>query len=111
VAVPSSIRDTILTGARQFDISMGPIIVLFDTTREDKLLNYESLKRLVTAQLKDADIIALSKADMVTDEVLKRAGEAMRLINSRAQVISLSTHEGDGLSTLIQAAHEIVARV
>ena len=111
VAVPSSIRDTILTGARQFDISMGPIIVLFDTTREDKLLNYESLKRLVTAQLKDADIIALSKADMVTDEVLKRAGEAMRLINSRAQVISLSTHMGDGLSTLIQAAHEIVARV
>lgn len=111
VAVPSSIRDTILTGARQLNISMGPIIVLFDTTREDKLLNYESLRRLVTAQLKDADIIALSKADMVTEAVLKRAGEAVRLINSQAQVISLSTLEGDGLSTLIQAAHEMVVGV
>lgn len=111
VAVPGSIRDTILKGARQFDISMGPIIVLFDTTREDKLLNYDSLKRLVSAQLKDADIIALSKADMVTEEVLKRAGEAVRLINPGAQVIGLSTQAGNGLSTLIQAAHEMVVSV
>lgn len=111
VAVPSSIRDIIMTGALKLNILMGPIIVLFDTTREDKLLNYESLRRLVTAQLKDADIIALSKADMVTDDVLKRAGEAVRLINSQAQVISLSTHEGDGLSTIIRAAHEMVVGV
>lgn len=105
VAVPSSIRDAILSGARQMQISMGPTIVLFDTTREGKLLNYDSLKRLVTTQLKDADIIALSKVDMVSEEVLKRAGEAVHLINPDARLINLSTLKGDGLSALIQASY------
>lgn len=105
VAVPNSIRNAILSGARQMQISMGPTIVLFDTTREDKLLNYDSLKRLVTTQLKDADIIALSKVDMVSDEVLKRAGEAVHLINPDARLINLSTLKGDGLSALIQASY------
>lgn len=107
IAVPASIRDTIVTGARQMEVSLGPTIVLFDTTRHDKLLNYESLKRLVTTQLKDADIIALSKIDVVSGEELARSEEAVRQINPGATIVKLSTIKGDGLSDLINASHEM----
>lgn len=111
IAVPSSIKATILSGAQKQDISVGPTIVLFDTTREEKLLTYESLRRLVTTQLKDADIIALSKVDMVSKEVIARAGDAMRFINPGARIVHLSTVTGDGLETLIEATQEMAARV
>jgi G3E family GTPase len=111
IAVPSSIKATILSGAQKQDISMGPTIVLFDTTREEKLLTYESLKRLVTTQLRDADIIALSKVDMVSDEAIARAGDAMHLINPGARIVRLSTVTGDGLETLVEATQEMAARV
>lgn len=111
IAVPRSIKETILSGARKQDISVGPTIVLFDTTREEKLLTYESLRRLVTTQLKDADIIALSKVDMVSEEVIARTGDAMRFINPGARIVRLSTVTGDGLETLIQAMQEMPAQV
>lgn len=111
IAVPGSIKQTILSGAQLPEISIGPTIVLFDTTREEKLLNYESLKRLVATQLRDADIIALSKVDLVPDEVITRAGESVRRINPAARVILLSTMRGDGLEVLVQAAQEMMARV
>ncbi len=111
VAVPNSIKKTILSGAEKYDLSVGSTIVLFDTTREEKLLTYESLKRLVIIQLKDADIIALSKVDMVSEEVIARAGKAVRLINPGARIVHLSTITGDGLETLMQATQEMTARV
>jgi G3E family GTPase len=111
IAVPNSIKQTILSGAKKQDISMGPTIVLFDTTREEKLLTYESLRRLVSAQLKDADVIALSKVDMVSHEAVSHAGEAVRLINPGARIVHLSTVTGDGLETLVHATEEITAGV
>ena len=43
----------------------GPVIVLFDATRPDELLDMELMGRLVTSQLVDADIVAVSKVDVV----------------------------------------------
>jgi G3E family GTPase len=109
IAVPNSIKQAILSGAQKQELSMGPTIVLFDTTREEKLLTYESLKRLVTTQLKDADIIALSKVDMVSHEVIARVGDVMHSINPVARIVHLSTVRGDGIETLIQATQETTA--
>jgi G3E family GTPase len=111
IAVPNSIKKTILSGAEKHDLSVGSTIVLFDTTREEKLLTYESLKRLVTIQLKDADIIALSKVDMVSKEMIARADEAVHLINPGARIVHLSTITGDGLETIMQATQEMTAQV
>lgn len=111
IAVPGSIRTTILSGAHKQDISMGPTVVLFDTTREEKLLTYESLRRLVSTQLRDADIIALSKVDMVSAEAITHAGDAVRLINPGAQIVHLSTTRGDGFETLVQATEEITVQI
>lgn len=111
VAVPSSIRETLTTGAQQLRIVIGPTIVLFDPTRQEKLLTYESLRRLVETQLKDADIIALSKADVAGTDAVSRAFEAVRPINRRAHIIRLSTLSGEGIAELTQAALETTVPV
>ena len=107
LAVPGSIRETIMSGSHLLDISVGPTIVLFDATRMEKLLGYESLKRLIVAQMTDADIIALSKADSAPEEKLLEARNAVRLINPGAQIMLLSTNSGEGVAALIQAADEM----
>jgi len=107
IAVPHAIREMILSAATSTEIALGPTIVLFDTTRAAKLLGYETLQRVITTQLQDADIIALSKSDAVADEAFAKAGESVRVINPRAQIIRLSATNGDGMEALAQAVEEM----
>jgi G3E family GTPase len=108
MAVPNTIRENVLTGAARNNIVIGPTIVLFDTTRAEKLLTYDTLKRLVGTQLRDADIIALSKADRVPPETLGKARDEAIKINPAAAVLELSTHTGKGLTELAGAVRERV---
>lgn len=107
LAVPGSIRETIRAGAHEMGISMGPTIVLVDTSRAEKLLGYEGLKRLLTAQMVDADIIALSKVDMMPEGKLLETRDAVCVINPRAELIHLSSRSGEGVGALIQAVMEM----
>ncbi len=112
MAVPKAIKETVLMlSVKKVTIEIGPTIVLFDMTRSEKLLNYETLKRLITTQLKDADIVALSKADMVSEEAIGHAGETVHLINPKADIIRLSTRTGMGLSGLVRSVSEATVRV
>jgi G3E family GTPase len=107
IAVPHAIKEMILSAATSTEITLGPTIVLFDTTRAAKLLGYETLQRVITTQLQDADIIALSKSDAITGESFATAGESVRAINPRAQIIRLSVKSGDGMAALTQAVEEM----
>jgi G3E family GTPase len=107
IAVPHAIKEMILSAATSAEITLGPTIVLFDTTRAAKLLGYETLQRVITTQLQDADIIALSKSDAITVESFATAEESVRAINPRAQIIRLSVTSGDGMAALEQAVEEM----
>jgi G3E family GTPase len=111
MAVPNTIRENILLSAARNSVAIGPTIVLFDTTRAEKLLTYDTLKRLVGTQLRDADIIALSKVDAVSPETLEKAREEVSRINPASEVIELSTHSGKGLTELVGAVREMVITV
>ena len=100
IAVPESIRQTVLLNAKATGAVLGPTIVLFDTTRTDKLLTYDTLKRLVQTQIGDADIVALSKVDQSSAEAAAHAEKAVRLMNPAAEIVRLSTVTGEGLSLL-----------
>lgn len=100
IAVPESISQTVMLNAGKTGAELGPVIVLFDTTRTDKLLTYDTLKRLVNTQIKDADIIALSKIDQSSIEAAEYAEKAVREMNQAAEIIRLSTVTGEGLSVL-----------
>jgi G3E family GTPase len=111
MAVPKAIKETVLMlSVKKVTIDIGPTIVLFDMTRSEKLLSYDTLKRLITTQLKDADIVALSKIDMVSEEAIGHAGETVHLINPEADIIRLSTRTGVGLTGLVRAASETTVR-
>jgi G3E family GTPase len=107
IAVPHAVKEMVLSAAPSTEITLGPTIVLFDTTRSAKLLGYETLQRVITTQLKDADIIALSKSDAITDQSFVTAKESVSVINPRAQLIRLSVMNGDGMATIAQAVEEM----
>jgi G3E family GTPase len=107
IAVPHAVKEMVQSAAASTGIILGPTIVLFDTTRAAKLLGYETLQRVITTQLKDADIIALSKSDAITDQSFLAAKESVSGINPRAQLIRLSVMNGDGMAELAQAVEEM----
>lgn len=110
IAVPESIRQTVMLNAEKTGAVLGPTIVLFDTTRTDKLLTYDTLKRLVKTQIRDADIVALSKIDLSAAGAADYAEKAVREMNQTAKIIRLSTVTGEGLSVLADRIREVMVQ-
>jgi len=108
MAVPNAVRGVMKPAAGKLDLTMGPTIVLLDTGRFEKLLSYETLKRLVSVQLKDADVIALSKVDSVSEEQRLKAETAAHEVNPSARVIGLSTYTGEGVQEVIATMKDMV---
>jgi len=107
IAVPNAIRNAAQLNSEKLPITFGPTVVLFDVTRMEKLLTYDTLKRLVATQVRDAELIALSKVDRATEESLEQATEAMRKINATAEVVRLSTRTSEGIPRLLHAIVEM----
>ena len=108
IAIPDAISQTVRLMARKLPVEMGHTIVLFDTSRAAKLLTYDTLKRLVSLQIRDATIIGLSKSDLVTVKDVEAASQSVREINQHAEIIRISTVTGEGLPSLasrIQSVH------
>lgn len=102
VAVPHQVKMASKMGGRDAKISLGPAIVLFDATRPAELLDMDMLGRLVTTQLKDADIIAISKVDIVDDAEAADSSERVRNYNAKAEIINLSSFSGLGVTELAE---------
>jgi len=107
VAVPSAIKEAVGLETSKFKVTFGPTIVLFDTTRAEKFLNYDTLKRLVSTQLRDADIIALNKVDAASKEKIEDSKESAHLINPNAKIMELSSHTGEGLGSIVEAVRDL----
>jgi G3E family GTPase len=107
VAVPNAIREAARLDTANFEITFGPTIVLFDTTRAEKFLTYDTLKRLVNTQLRDADIIALNKVDAAPEDKIQQSKESAHLINPNAKIMRLSNRTGEGFAGIIQAVRDM----
>jgi G3E family GTPase len=102
VAVPHQVKLAASMGGRDAKISLGPAIVLFDATRPAELLDMDMLGTLVTTQIKDADIIAISKVDAVDAAAVSDSAERIRKYNSKADIVNLSSFEDLGIDKLAQ---------
>lgn len=100
VAVPHQVKLAARMGGRDAKISMGPAIVLFDATRPAELLDMDMLGQLVTTQVRDADIIAVSKIDAVTEKGVEDSTRRVREYNARAEMVKLSSFRDIGIDTL-----------
>lgn len=102
VAVPHQVKLAARMGGRDAKIGLGPAIVLFDATRPAELLDMDMLGQLVTTQVKDADIIAISKVDAVDEAAVDEACQKVRQYNSHAAIVPLSSFTGLGVQQLVE---------
>ena len=102
VAVPHQVKLAARMSGRDAKISIGPAVVLFDATRPAELLDMDMLGQLVTSQIKDADVLAISKVDIVSEDQVKEAGERVRQYNPTAEIIRLSSFQELGVDRIIE---------
>ena len=102
VAVPHQVKLAAWMGGRDAKISIGPAIVLFDATRPAELLDMDMLGQLVVTQVKDADIVAISKVDAVDEAGVAESARKIRELNQKAEIINLSSFTGQGLEQLLE---------
>lgn len=100
VAVPHQVKLAARMSGRDAKISIGPAIVLFDATRPAELLDMDMLGQLVTTQVRDADMIAISKVDAVEPASVSEAAQKVGEINNRAAIVHLSSFTGLGIDAL-----------
>ena len=101
VAVPHQVKLAARMGGRDAKIEMGPAIVLFDATRPAELLDMDMLGQLVTTQMKDADVIAISKIDAVAPGAVEDASKRVRAYNADADIVPLSAFTDTGVDGLV----------
>jgi G3E family GTPase len=101
VAIPHQVKAAAAMGGRFAKVEIGPVIVLFDATRPDELLDMELMGRLVTSQLADADVVAVSKVDAVSPAERDRAMAAARDVIPGAEFIGVSSVTGEGIDALL----------
>lgn len=101
VAVPHQVKMAAKMSGRDAKISLGPAIVLFDATRPSELLDMDMLGRLVVTQVKDADVVAISKVDAVDESATKEAAKKIRELNEGAEILTLSSFTGVGVERII----------
>ncbi|MBW1852300.1 MAG: hypothetical protein JRF52_01445 [Deltaproteobacteria bacterium] len=102
VAVPHQVKMAARMGGRDAKISLGPAIVLFDATRPAELLDMDMLGHLVVTQIKDADVVAISKVDAVDEHVTDEAAQKIQEFNERAEIVNLSSFTGVGVDRIIE---------
>lgn len=101
VAVPRQVKMAAKMGGRDAKISLGPAIVLFDATRPAELLDMDMLGQLVVTQVKDADVVAISKVDAVDESATEEAAQKIREFNESAEILNLSSFTGAGVERII----------
>lgn len=102
VAVPHQVKLAARMSGRDAKISLGPAIVLFDATRPAELLDMDMLGQLVTTQVKDADIISISKVDAVDGQAVADSAAKVRELNPKAEILNLSSFSGLGIDGLVE---------
>jgi len=100
VAVPHQVKLAARMGGRDAKVSLGPAVVLFDATRPAELLDMDLLGQLVTTQVKDADVVAISKVDAVEETTMADTEGMIRKLNPRATILRLSSFTGEGLDEI-----------
>jgi len=105
VAIPSQVKEVVnMFGTSK--VEAGPAIVLFDSSRHEELMDDERMGVLVKIQLKGADVVVISKADMVDRARIEECKEAIikEIPKLReVQFIEVSVVNGTGVNEVIDA--------
>lgn len=99
VAYPGVIRDEVMLMNLPMDYDMAPLLTLFDGSRFKQIL--KEIKNFASQQLAQAEVIAVSKSDLVESSMLPIIESAVQQINPKAVIITLSSKNPESLAHLI----------
>jgi len=85
VAQPGELTDTLTDSSMRRRVDIGPLITVVDAAKFPKLI--AMLGEFYEAQIENADIIIVNKADLVKGEELQDVGREVREINPRAEIL------------------------
>ena len=86
------------------EISVAPLMVLVDSSRisEDEMLGESLGGYLRHHQIAEADVVVLSKTDMISTSRLREIVEEVGKINAEAEVIPYSSLDGSGFKQIMK---------
>lgn len=91
------IREAASMGLRDIDYELGPVITLVDGTGFEEA--WAERRALITSQINGADLVAVSRADLVEEEHRETVCRALREFTGH--VIALSVTNGRGLDDVM----------
>jgi G3E family GTPase len=98
LASPSQIRESINMLNK---VNFKPIITLVDIQLMDEFLNDEQIRGIITRQIKDADVLAINKIDVVEDKLLLSYEQILKSLNPSAKLVKISALKNIGIDELI----------
>lgn len=99
LAVPGQVAWAITSSGAK--VEPCPMLVLFDITSAEESLDEERLGHIVARQLKDAEIIAINKIDLVEESRVEKYETMLKSINPSAKVVKVSALKEIGLDELV----------
>ncbi|WNY25657.1 GTP-binding protein [Methanolapillus millepedarum] len=99
VAYPGLIRDEIDLMNLQSAYEIAPLLTLFDGSRFKQIM--KEIKNFASGQLKDAEVIAVSKCDLVDPTMLPVIESGIQQMNPKAQIIRISSKDEKSMENLI----------
>ena len=99
VAYPGAIRDEIMLMNLPVDYDMAPLLTLFDGSRFKQIL--KEIKNFAAQQLAQAEVIAVSKTDLIDPSMLPIIEAAVQQINPKAEIMTLSSKKPENIAHLI----------
>ena len=98
MVVTQELRDVTAMGLRDIRYEIGPFITLVDGPLFEFL--WSERRTLLLGQVKDADLVAVSRADSIDSGELNKIRQALDRYSSN--LITLSIRNGDGLAEVVK---------
>ena len=97
MVVTRELRDVAAMGLRDIDYETGPFITLVDGPLFDFL--WSERQPLLLGQVKDADLVAVSRVDLISAEELRHVNNSLN--GHCGSLIALSTENGTNVEDVI----------
>ncbi len=98
MVVTGEIRNVLAMGLRDVTYEIGPYITLVDGPTFN--FSWEERRALVLGQITDADLVAVSRADLIASGSLEEIGKILN--EYRKGVLGLSTPLGLGVKEVVK---------
>ena len=98
MVVTQELRNVSAMGLRDITYDVGPFITLVDGPLFEFL--WEERRSLLLGQVNDADLVAVSRADLLDPQRLEQIQNTLQEYSNR--IFGLSVHQGSGMEEVIQ---------